>query len=616
MGKNFYLKNNENYNINFKRFYLHELIKNYDDKYQYFNITDFHYSFSFKFNIVKVEYNIGFFDKTNNLIFPSDMTLYNNLNIICNSSIDNYDNNIQSLANIYKNKFFSCIEFININDKLKFGISINKKLYNESYTIYLIDNKIINYNNLYNSNCEFEQFIINQKHLSLISKIKNDTNLKKLYIKQPKFCSKTKAIVDSNNWEFINIYNNYFCSCRGSECTYQNISKHCKFYFYLYIIDNNKNLYNKTDYLFGDFIFAKFSSDDAYPIFEEMIKLNLSAHYITEDINIYNKYCQNKTKCLSIILVNRNNRRINGDFLEKYLTLFLKLKAAISGAEFLVLENLLFNIEYITHICIGHGISIFKQFLYSSYGYYGFKKYNKILLPPSKTIISIAIKKGWKDENIIKINYPKWDKYFNKNISFINGKIKKQSIFVMFTWRGLKKTGKISDFYIINIFKLLKNKNLIKALNKNDITLYFAVHHNAKHLIKKFKVSKPIQYIKEKHIFECLSKTNLVVTDFSSIIFDMICRKKPYIIFIPDANDPNITNNYDKYYYNTIKSFKNDSLNILNKYFELDDAVKKIIYYINNDFKLEKKMLEFYKSFSFEGKNNTKQFIEYLIKLK
>lgn len=157
---------------------------------------------------------------------------------------------------------------------------------------------------------------------------------------------------------------------------------------------------------------------------------------------------------------------------------------------------------------------------------------------------------------------------------------------------------------------------MIKALNKNDITLYFAVHHNAKHLIKKFKVSKPIQYIKEKHIFECLSKTNLVVTDFSSIIFDMICRKKPYIIFIPDANDPNITNNYDKYYYNTIKSFKNDSLNILNKYFELDDAVKKIIYYINNDFKLEKKMLEFYKSFSFEGKNNTKQFIEYLIKLK
>ena len=347
-----------------------------------------------------------------------------------------------------------------------------------------------------------------------------------------------------------------------------------------------------------------------------MIKLNLSAHYITEDINIYNKYCQNKTKCLSIILVNRNNRRINGDFLEKYLTLFLKLKAAISGAEFLVLENLLFNIEYITHICIGHGISIFKQFLYSSYGYYGFKKYNKILLPPSKTIISIAIKKGWKDENIIKINYPKWDKYFNKNISFINGKIKKQSIFVMFTWRGLKKTGKISDFYIINIFKLLKNKNLIKALNKNDITLYFAVHHNAKHLIKKFKVSKPIQYIKEKHIFECLSKTNLVVTDFSSIIFDMICRKKPYIIFIPDANDPNITNNYDKYYYNTIKSFKDDSLNILNKYFELDDAVKKIIYYINNDFKLEKKMLKFYQSFSFEGKNNTKQFIEYLIKLK
>ena len=147
----------------------------------------------------------------------------------------------------------------------------------------------------------------------------------------------------------------------------------------------------------------------------------------------------------------------------------------------------------------------------------------------------------------------------------------------MFTWRGLKKKGKISDLYIINIFKLLNNKNLIKALKKNDITLYFAVHHSVKRFIKKFNVSKPIQYIQEKQIFECLSKTNLVVTDFSSIIFDMICRKKPYVIFIPDANDPNITKYYKIYYYNTIKSFKNSSLNILNKYFELDDAVKKII---------------------------------------
>ena len=35
-------------------------------------------------------------------------------------------------------------------------------------------------------------------------------------------------------------------------------------------------------------------------------------------------------------------------------------------------------------------------------------------------------------------------------------------------------------------------------------------------------------------------KTNLAVSDFSSIVFDLMYRKKPIIIYIPDANDPNI----------------------------------------------------------------------------
>lgn len=38
------------------------------------------------------------------------------------------------------------------------------------------------------------------------------------------------------------------------------------------IIENNRNLYSKTDYLFVDFINKDLSSDDAFPIFEEMEK--------------------------------------------------------------------------------------------------------------------------------------------------------------------------------------------------------------------------------------------------------------------------------------------------------------------------------------------------------
>ena len=96
----------------------------------------------------------------------------------------------------------------------------------------------------------------------------------------------------------------------------------------------------------------------------------------------------------------------------------------------------------------------------------------------------------------------------------------------------------------------------------------------------------------------------------------MICRKKPYIIYIPDANDPQIKTIYNRNYFETIILFKNNSFNFENTFFDLNDVINKTIYYINNNFKLEKKIKKFYKNFSFENGNNTKQFIEYLEKLK
>lgn len=56
---------------------------------------------------------------------------------------------------------------------------------------------------------------------------------------------------------------------------------------------------------------------------------------------------------------------------------------------------------------------------------------------------------GWENDNIIKINRPRWDKY-NK---YENNKNK--SIFIMFTWRDIKENKTISDDYINNISELI-----------------------------------------------------------------------------------------------------------------------------------------------------------------
>ena len=439
-------------------------------------------------------------------------------------------------------------------------------------------------------------------------------------MKSPNFCSEKNINITINDWSFINIYNNYFCLCKGNNCSYDTINQNCKYYFYLNIIDINKNLYKKDEYLFCDFIYASRSSDDTYPIFKEMIKLNLSSHYLTEKKSIYKEYCQNNKKCLSIILVKKEKIIINGNFLEKYLTLFLKLKAAITGANFLYINNLFYNIDYITFISVGHGVAILKNYLYSGKNYYGHKIFNKILLPPSEKIISMAKQKGWKDFNIVKINLPRWDKYAKKNDNLDSigkkGIIKRNSIFIMFTWRNILKNKTISFYYMNNIFNLLHNNRLKKELNKHNILLYFTLHPKLRFLKNKFKTNKYIIYIKENEISDCLSKTNLVITDFSSIIFDIICREKPYIIFVPDANDPQLIDLYNKNDYYTIQSFKKNTFKFENIYFEVNETINKIIYYINNNFILNKKLKKFYKNFSFKSGNNTNDFISYLINLK
>ena len=310
----------------------------------------------------------------------------------------------------------------------------------------------------------------------------------------------------------------------------------------------------------------------------------MPVHYITEKNEIYQKYCINIKKCLSIILVKSDNYIINGNFLEKFLTLLLKLKQVISGGGIYLnyINNLFYDIEYITYICITHGVSFFKYFLYQPYNVYGIKQYDKLLIPPSKKIISDAIYNGWKEENIIKINLPRWDNYNNSLLEPNNNKSEfyTNSIFLMFTWRKFKKGKYLSNYYFRNILKLINNKQLNLNLRNNNIIFYFTLHHKLNKYKNKFTKNKYIHFLEENEISHCLSKINLLVSDFSSIIFDMIYMQKPYIIFIPDAFDKNLKNIYKNTSYDIINKFKSNYFRFENVFFEINLAVNKINYYI------------------------------------
>ena len=628
---NFITNNTNNSNSKFNKYFIYIL-----NNEEYLNLTEIKYKFSFTFNLVRIEYKFEFYER-NNLILPSDLVLDKNLMLICYIEVlDNIMLTLNSLININKNRYYRCVEYYKIHEIINFGIKLYKKKENELHILVnkmpFFTERIFKYNNLiYKNDHIFDYYILNQKYKTKIKMMKYETinkslKLEKSYIRYPHFILKRNLGINANTWKFGKIFNDYFCFCKGTGCLNSKEKlKKCKYYFYLNIIDLNKKIYKKSDYLFIDFIFSEFSSDDAYPVFKEMLNQKFPVHYITENMEIYNEYCNKKSKCLSILYVNKNNYTINGDFLEKHLNIILRLKQVISGGgtHFNYINNLFNNIEYITYISITHGVCYFKYFLYKDFACYGTKRIEKILIPPSDKIISLAKKYGWKDENIIKINLPKWDKYNKNNKKFIlenESYYKTNSIFVFFTWRQIIKNKKISSQYYDNIIALLKSKSLINSLKKYNITLYFAFHHKIDSYNKYtnlFKKFKELQLVEENKISQCILWASLLISDFSSIVFDFIYREKPFILFTPDISDPNLNKIYNKDYSDLIQSIKNGTIEFENQYLNVNETINKTLFYINNNFTIDLNLKIFYDKLKIkEEENNTNKFIKYIINLK
>ena len=190
----------------------------------------------------------------------------------------------------------------------------------------------------------------------------------------------------------------------------------------------------------------------------------------------------------------------------------------------------------------------------------------------------------------------------------------------MFTWREKLKKKHISPYYLNNIANLIKNDFLGKEMNKNNITLYLSLHRLIyKEYEKIFQtLSKKTTYIKlinQNEISECLSKTNLIVTDFSSIVFDIMYRRKPFIIYIQNSKDEKIKDIYTRDYYDLIESMNNGTIYFENIFFNINQTINKIIYYLHNNFTIETNLIKFYDSFQFKSGNNINKFINYLINL-
>ena len=605
-----------------------------DTEVEYFNITYIKYTFSYKFKVVKVEYNVVFYDKNDNILAPSNLSLYNNLHLICHIDVKDTSTIIDSLGYNHQNKYYICVEFFNMHERITFGIKLYRQYKNEHdvyediikfSTIYLFTQELLDLKNLaYENDDLFDPFIINKNFVNFVknskNKYKNQTlKLRKYYTDYPNCVIKRSSIVFYNKWTFRNIYNHHFCACKGYSCLDKNVGSYCKFYFYLYVVDNNRYLYEKTDYLFVDLYFKEIPPDDTYPVFREMAKQNFPVHYMTERPEIYDEYCNNTQKlCLKVIKVNRDNYTMTGDFLENYLEMFLRLKAVVSARAVRPAANIFCNTEYITYIFTGNGLYYFKPFIYLDLKENEARRFDKILLPDSEKIASMVKSNGWNDDEIIRINLPRWEKYYQDNIKQLDNNNK--TIVMYFNPRDLNKDQAISSLYLDNIKRIVTNNSLNEQIRKYNVTIYLAFYHT--YIYRKNRMKKIlgkntyIKVIEQEQMPEYLKTANLFISDYSTTIFDMIYMGKPVISYIPDIDEPNLTDIYRPECYDVIQSLRNGTTEMENVIFNNEEVIDKIIYYIQNNFKLDKKLKKFYKSFEFKNEKGLDKFIEYLKNLK
>jgi CDP-glycerol glycerophosphotransferase (TagB/SpsB family) len=190
------------------------------------------------------------------------------------------------------------------------------------------------------------------------------------------------------------------------------------------------------------------------------------------------------------------------------------------------------------HVFLQHGVTALKRVDYV------FKKTqnNAVdLFVATSDYEKNIIKKyfGYNDDEIITTGFCRWDVLEDKSGE-------KKEIFVMPTWRtwmdDLPEEQFIESDYYKNYVGFFKSEKLKKLLVDNQVKLSFYIHPKFKTYIDSFNVEneniKIYQYGEEK-VNELLMHSSMLITDYSSVAWEMYYQKKPVVFFQFDVEKYN-----------------------------------------------------------------------------
>lgn len=259
-------------------------------------------------------------------------------------------------------------------------------------------------------------------------------------------------------------------------------------------------------------------------------------------------------------------------------------------------------------VYLQHGVAAIKKFGMSNQSY-GSSIRKFVVSSEQERRLLVDNKQFWEDE-IIVTGLARYDKLFEVSKSNRDG-----YIWIMPTWRDwLVKSEKEflnSDFFIY-YSQLLSDEKIISKLRETKKSIVFNLH-------VEFEKYKPyfaqfendvihISDMHEKSITERIRECGMIITDYSSIIFDVVYMDKPAIFF---QFDQDVYNKHRGSYVNLETDLPGEVTHTTQ---ELIDAVIKMI---STDFAIDEKYADrVNRYFDYKDCNNSQRIYEEIINLR
>lgn len=220
--------------------------------------------------------------------------------------------------------------------------------------------------------------------------------------------------------------------------------------------------------------------------------------------------------------------------------------------------------------------------------------------------------------------------YVNKKFKYTNGAVKytgfaryddlnseqNKTILLMPTWRENLYHLSDSEFINSNYYKvynsLINNNEIEEILRTSGYKLLFYPHYEIQKRIYLFNTSNEHVIVadsKNYSVPKLLKQTSLLITDFSSVYFDVAYMKKPVIYYHFDYDNYR-KNHYKEGYFSYEKDGFGDICTTEK------EIVLKIKQYLKNNFNVEKKYYDrSNKFFKYRDRNNCERIYNEIIKI-